>query len=303
MKTKITYFLVGILLLVFNYQNRITSIDRTTLNLIEEVNSYDTEKLWTGFKNRDYIKDIRYNSSKEFRYDRGNIIKKSPDQPVASIEALKERDTPLIKAIPFEKFRDIIDLGNSSNSNAEIKYKSVIIHESFHCFQMEHGLSEVIDITDDSEYEDPKYQQFQSICKKLDEDDIYKKLWETEYKSLLSLYKNRDSSEYEKSRNKRLAYIKSKFPKDYDTFIEILSYQEFIEGTARFVEEKYMVDQYNDPYIKYRDRLFNNIDESSYSEGSLKAKILDRYAPNWKCNLDFSKENNFDKIFKEGNIL
>ena len=168
---------------------------------------------------------------------------------------------------------------------------------------MEHGLSEVIDITDDSEYEDPKYQQFQSICKKLDEDDIYKKLWETEYKSLLSLYKNRDSSEYEKSRNKRLAYIKSKFPKDYDTFIEILSYQEFIEGTARFVEEKYMVDQYNDPYIKYRDRLFNNIDESSYSEGSLKAKILDRYAPNWKCNLDFSKENNFDKIFKEGNIL
>lgn len=76
MKNKIIYSLIGLVLIIFNYQNRITTIDKTTLDLIEEVNSYDTEKLWPEFKNKEYMKDIRYNSSKEFRYDHGKIIKK-----------------------------------------------------------------------------------------------------------------------------------------------------------------------------------------------------------------------------------
>lgn len=303
MKAKITYFLIGIILIVFNYQNRITTIDNTTLDLIEDVNNYDTEKLWPDFKNKNYMKDIRYNSSKEFRYDQGKITQKSPDQAVASIEALKEGEKPLIKAVPFEKFRDIIDLGNSSNTNAQIKYKSVLIHESFHCFQMDNGLSQVIDIMDNTEYEDPMYEKFELMCKKLDKDEAYKKLWEQEYKSLLSLYENGDSSKYKESRTKRLSYVKSNFAKEYDYFIDIVTYKEFIEGSARFVEEKYMVNIANDPYIKYGDRIFYSMDESFYSVGSLKAKILDKYYPRWKENLDFSKENNFDKIFKKGNIL
>ncbi|MDU0895175.1 MAG: hypothetical protein E7A85_07955, partial [Anaerococcus sp.] len=212
MKNKIIYSLIGLVLIIFNYQNRITTIDKTTLDLIEEVNSYDTEKLWPEFKNKEYMKDIRYNSSKEFRYDHGKIIKKTPDQAVASLEALKEGNKPLIKAVPFEKFRDIADQGESSHANLQAKYKSIIIHESFHCFQMEHGLSEVADISDRIDIEDPDYEKFAEVCKKLNQDDTYKKLWEDEYRSLLYLYENNDSSKYKEARSKRFSYVKSNFP-------------------------------------------------------------------------------------------
>lgn len=303
MKAKITYFLIGLILIVFNYQNRITTIDKTTLTLIEKSNTYETEKLWPDFKNKDYLKDIRYNSSKEYRYDEGKITSKTPDLNVVSIEALKDGDKPLIKAVPFDKFRDIIDQGNSSSSDAKDKYKSLLIHESFHCFQMDHGLSFVADIKDETEYDDPFYEKFQEVCKKLDKDDVYKKLWEDEYKALLYLYENGDSNQYKNARENRLAYVKSNFSEEYDYFIETLTYKEFIEGSARFVEEQYMVDVANDPYIKYGDRVFYSIDESCYSEGSLKAKILDKYYPEWKDNLDFSENNNFEEILKKGKIL
>lgn len=303
MKNKITYFIIGLILVIFNYQNRITTIDKTTLDLIEDVNNYDTEKLWPGFKNKDYMKDIRYNSCKEYRYDKGNITFKTPDQPVVSIEALKDDNIPLIKAVPFEKFRDIADQGESSNANLKTKYKSVIIHESFHCFQMEHGLSEVADISDTIDIEDPDYEKFVEACKKLNQDDTYKKLWEDEYKALLYLYENHDSSKYKESRSKRFSYVKSNFPDEFEYFNKLVTYKEFIEGSARFVEEKYMVDLLNDPYINYEDRIFYSIDTSLYSEGSLKAKILDKYYPQWKENIDFSRDNNFDKMFKKGNIL
>ncbi len=303
MKNKIIYFLVGAFLIIFNYQNRITTIDETTLDLIEEVNTYNTEKLWPEFKNKDYMKDIRYNFNKEFRYDHGKIIKKTPDQPVASIEALKEGNKPLIKAVPFEKFRNITDQGASTKASLQSKYKSVIIHESFHCFQMDHGLSEVVDISDRIDTEDPNYEKFAEVCKKLDEDEVYKKLWEDEYKALLYLYENHDSSKYKESRSKRFSYVKSNFPDEFDYFNKLVTYKEFIEGSARFVEEKYMVDLLNDPYINYEDRIFYSIDTSFYSEGSLKAKILDKYYPQWKENIDFSRDNNFDKMFKKGNIL
>ncbi|WP_296143150.1 hypothetical protein [uncultured Anaerococcus sp.] len=303
MKNKIIYFIIGLILIIFNYQNRITTIDNTTLHLIEDVNNYDTEKLWPGFENKDYMKDIRYNSSKEFRYDKGNITFKTPDQPVVSIEALKDDNVPLIKAVPFEKFRDIADQTGSSSANVEAKYKSVIIHESFHCFQMEHGLSEVADISDNIDTEDPDYEKFVETCKKLNQDDTYKKLWEDEYRSLLYLYENNDASKYKEAKSKRFSYVKSNFPDEFDYFKELVSYKEFIEGSARFVEEKYMVDLLNDPYINYEDRIFYSIDTSLYSEGSLKAKILDKYYPQWKENIDFSRNNNFDKMFKKGNIL
>lgn len=303
MKNKIIYFLVGAFLIIFNYQNRITTIDETTLDLIEEVNTYNTEELWPEFKNKDYMKDIRYNFNKEFRYDHGKITKKTPDQPVASIEALKEGNKPLIKAVPFEKFRDITDQGASTKASLQSKYKSVIIHESFHCFQMEHGLSEVADISDRIDTEDPNYEKFAEVCKKLDEDEVYKKLWEDEYKALLYLYENHDSSKYKESRSKRFSYVKSNFPDEFDYFNKLVTYKEFIEGSARFVEEKYMVDLSNDPYINYEDSIFYSIDTSLYSEGSLKAKILDKYYPQWKENINFSRDNNFDKMFKKGNIL
>ena len=106
MKNKIIYSLIGLVLIIFNYQNRITTIDKTTLDLIEEVNSYDTEKLWPEFKNKEYMKDIRYNSSKEFRYDHGKIIKKTPDQAVASLEALKAAKDSLVK-VDSEKDKEL----------------------------------------------------------------------------------------------------------------------------------------------------------------------------------------------------
>lgn len=123
---------------------------------------------------------------------------------------------------------------------------------------------------------------------------------------MLYLYENGDSNQYKNARENRLAYVKSNFSEEYDYFLETLTYltyKEFIEGSARFVEEQYMVDVANDPYIKYGDRVFYSIDESFYSEGSLKAKILDKYYPEWKDNLDFSENNNFEEILKKGKIL
>lgn len=112
MKSKIIYFITGLGLLLASFSMRITTIDPVSLALIDEVETYDTTKLWKGFEMSSYTKDIWYNFNKEFRCQNGKIIEKQPDDPVVGIEALKLDGKPLIKAISYDKFKNIYGGGN-----------------------------------------------------------------------------------------------------------------------------------------------------------------------------------------------
>lgn len=305
MKNKIIYAITGVILLLANFSMRVTSIDDTTLSLIEEVEAFDTTSLWEGFDTATYTKDIWYNFNKEYRYEAGTITEQEPDQPVVSIEALKLAGDPLIKAIPYNKFRSIYE-SQSAGSTEYMRayYKSFFIHESFHCYQMEHGLSLVYDISEKNEAAGDRPNEVLHAIELLDDDKEYQKLWEDEYMALITLYNTAKADSYKKAQAKRLEYIKAKFPDLYDDIYSYNSYKEFIEGTAELVQEKYLAEVTGaDDKIQYEDRVFYTTDRTYYTEGALKARILDKYNSSWRENLSFGEENNLDILLERGNIL
>lgn len=303
MKNKIIYFLAGLALIFASYCLRITSIDPTTLKLIEEVEDFDTNQLWQGFEMSSYTKDIWYNFNKEFRYEDGKITEKKPDNPVVSIEALKLNGRPLIKAIPYSKFKSVYEQMGGAIDNREIYYKSVFVHESFHCYQMNHGLDLVHDLSEGDREVDGDYDQFMAAVEELDNDKTFKKLWEDEYMGLLSLYEHGDPDSYKKAKNKKESYIKNKFPEIFDDIMFYDSYKQFIEGTAQLVQDKYIGAITGDEEIKYEDRVFYKLERTYYVEGSLKARVLDKYFKNWRENLSFAEDNNLDLMMERGHIL
>lgn len=302
MKGKAVYFAIGIILLLISFSMRTTTIDRLSLGLIDDIENYDTNKLWEGFEMSSYTKDIWYNFDKEFRYKDGEIIEKKPDIPTAGITALKLDGKPLIKAIPYEKFKSINGV-MTGGVRQEDYYKSVFIHESFHCFQMQHGLDMVYDINDGEIEIEENHDEHMEAIEKLDNDPRFKELWEAEYMGLLDLYESKDPEPYKKAKKDKENYIKSKFPSLFDDLIFYISYKEFIEGTAQLVQDKYLGTIKGLDEIKYEDRIFYKLDSSFYTEGSLKARILDKYYKKWRDNLSFDNNNNLDLMMERGHIL
>lgn len=302
MKGKIIYFLAGLGLLLASFSMRITTIDPVSLALIDEVEDYDTTKLWKGFEMSSYTKDIWYNFNKEFRYQNGKIIEKRPDDPVLGIEALKLDGKPLIKAISFDKFKNIYG-GMGGVTNQEENYKSVFVHESFHCYQMQHGLDMVHDVSDGQGEVEEDYDEFMEAIEKMDKDPEFKKLWEAEYMGLLDLYDSGDADNYKKAKAEKEAYIKKNFSTLFDDLMLYINYKQFIEGIAQLVQDKYMADQTGVDEIKYEDRVFYKLDKTFYTEGELKARILDKYYKQWRENLSFDEKNNLDLMMERGQIL
>ena len=302
MKGKIIYFLAGLGLLLASFSMRITTIDPVSLALIDEVEAYDTTKLWKGFEMSSYTKDIWYNFNKEFRYQNGKIIEKQPDDPVLGIEALKLDGKPLIKAISFDKFKNIYG-GMGGVTNQEENYKSVFVHESFHCYQMQHGLDMVHDVSDGQGEVEEDYDEFMAAIEKMDNDPKFKKLWEAEYMGLLDIYDSGNADNYKKAKAEKEAYIKKNFSTLFDDLMLYINYKQFIEGTAQLVQDKYMADQTGVDEIKYEDRVFYKLDKTFYTEGELKARILDKYYKQWRENLSFDEKNNLDLMMERGQIL
>lgn len=302
MKGKIIYFLAGLGLLLASFSMRITTIDPVSLALIDEVEAYDTTKLWKGFEMSSYTKDIWYNFNKEFRYQNGKIIEKQPDDPVLGIEALKLDGKPLIKAISFDKFKNIYG-GMGGVTNQEENYKSVFVHESFHCYQMQHGLDMVHDVSDGQSEVEEDYDEFMAAIEKMDNDPEFKKLWEAEYMGLLDIYDSGNADNYKKAKAEKEAYIKKNFSTLFDDLMLYINYKQFIEGTAQLVQDKYMADQTGVDEIKYEDRVFYKLDKTFYTEGELKARILDKYYKQWRENLSFDEKNNLDLMMERGQIL
>ena len=302
MKSKIIYFLAGLGLLLASFSMRITTIDPVSLALIDEVEAYDTTKLWKGFEMSSYTKDIWYNFNKEFRYQNGKIIEKQPDDPVLGIEALKLDGKPLIKAISFDKFKNIYG-GMGGVTNQEENYKSVFVHESFHCYQMQHGLDMVHDVSDGQSEVEEDYDEFMAAIEKMDKDPEFKKLWEAEYMGLLDIYDSGNADNYKKAKAEKEAYIKKNFSTLFDDLMLYINYKQFIEGTAQLVQDKYMADQTGVDEIKYEDRVFYKLDKTFYTEGELKARILDKYYKQWRENLSFDEKNNLDLTMERGQIL
>ena len=281
---------------------RITTIDPVSLALIDEVETYDTTKLWKGFEMSSYTKDIWYNFNKEFRYQNGKIIEKQPDDPVLGVEALKLDGKPLIKAISFDKFKNIYG-GMGGVTNQEENYKSVFVHESFHCYQMQHGLDMVHDVSDGQSEVEEDYDEFMAAIEKMDKDSEFKKLWEAEYMGLLDIYDSGNADNYKKAKAEKEAYIKKNFSTLFDDLMLYINYKQFIEGTAQLVQDKYMADQTGVDEIKYEDRVFYKLDKTFYTEGELKARILDKYYKQWRENLSFDEKNNIDLRMERGQIL
>lgn len=302
MKGKIIYFLAGLGLLLASFSMRITTIDPVSLALIDEVEAYDTTKLWKGFEMSSYTKDIWYNFNKEFRYQNGKIIEKQPDDPVLGIEALKLDGKPLIKAISFDKFKNIYG-GMGGVTNQEENYKSVFVHESFHCYQMQHGLDMVHDVSDGQGEVEQDYDEFMADIEKMDNDPEFKKLWEAEYMGLLDIYDSGNADNYKRAKAEKEAYIKKNFSTLFDDLMLYINYKQFIEGTAQLVQDKYMADQTGVDEIKYEDRVFYKLDKTFYTEGELKARILDKYYKQWRENLSFDENNNLDLMMERGHIL
>ena len=302
MKGKIIYFLAGLGLLLASFSMRITTIDPVSLALIDEVEAYDTTKLWKGFEMSSYTKDIWYNFNKEFRYQNGKIIEKQPDDPVLGIEALKLDGKPLIKAISFDKFKNIYG-GMGGVTNQEENYKSVFVHESFHCYQMQHGLDMVHDVSDGQSEVEEDYDEFMADIEKMDNDPEFKKLWEAEYMGLLDIYDSGNADNYKRAKAEKEAYIKKNFSTLFDDLMLYINYKQFIEGTAQLVQDKYMADQTGVDEIKYEDRVFYKLDKTFYTEGELKARILDKYYKQWRENLSFDENNNLDLMMERGHIL
>lgn len=302
MKSKIIYFLVGLGLLLASFSMRITTIDPVSLALIDEVETYDTTKLWKGFEMSSYTKDIWYNFNKEFRYQNGKITEKQPDDPVVGIEALKLDGKPLIKAISFDKFKNIYG-GMGGVTNQEENYKSVFVHESFHCYQMQHGLDMVHDVSDGQSEKEEDYDEFMGAIEKMDKAPEFKKLWEAEYMGLLDLYDSGDADNYKKAKAEKEAYIKKNFPSLFEDLMFHINYKQFIEGTAQLVQDKYMADQTGVDEIKFEDRVFYKLEKTFYTEGELKARTLDKYNKDWRENLSFDEKNNLDLMMERGRIL
>lgn len=302
MKSKNIYFITGLGLLIASFSMRITTIDPVSLALIDEVETYDTTKLWNGFEMSSYTKDIWYNFNKEFRYQNGKIIEKKPDDPVLGIEALKLDGKPLIKAISFDKFKNIYG-GMGGVTNQEENYKSVFVHESFHCYQMQHGLDMVHDVSDGQSEVEEDYDEFMGAIEKMDKDPEFKKLWEAEYMGLLDLYDSGDADNYKKAKAEKESYIKKNFPSLFEDLMFHINYKQFIEGTAQLVQDKYMADQTGVDEIKFEDRVFYKLEKTFYTEGELKARTLDKYYKQWRENLSFDEKNNLDLMMERGRIL
>lgn len=289
MKGKISYVFVGLVIIAGLFSTRVKEIDADTMNLIKLSHSIESEKIFPGYNMSKYPMDINYDKI-EFRYYKDKISKQKPLYPPA-FSAVPEEDGPVLKVLGLNDFRNVFDMGSASKENISKAYVSMLLHEGFHCYQMDHGLK-----ADDSEKiidgnlnDEKDSKTFYEIQKRLDNDEDYKKLWIDEIKGLINFRDHNDNSSYEIARKKMDNYLHKKLTKeDYDIYSNYSKEMETIEGTARYVENCVL-----ESFAQKKNGVFNdefvNGTNKFYLSGSIKTEILKNKGKLESIKFDLSK--------------
>ncbi|WP_425539676.1 hypothetical protein [Microaceticoccus formicicus] len=292
MKYKIAYIILGILLIVGYVKTRENTIDKQTLKLLDEVRHMETNEIWEGFDIKKYPLDVNYGNL-EYRYMDGDIIKKSPDLQVLALTAISTATGPVVKVLPESELRKITDMGGLSQSERDAIYKSILIHEAFHCYQIEKSGNGVqiengVIVSADLD----EYKIYAELLKRIDNDVKYHKLWNNEISGLKEYLESGDSKSWTESRKQKVDYEKKFFGSEYNVYKKWTDMKELLEGSARYVENKaltIMNQKKNEPSINYVKG-----DAKFYQSGCLKVQILNEIK-GWK-DLDFSGSISLDEL-------
>lgn len=296
MKSKILYILLGALLFIGYFLTIEKTIDQESLALIEKAQNVDTQKIWPGFSFEKYPLDVSYGKY-EFHYDKGKISKQKNKLGIQALSAMPTEKGPVVKMLPLSQVRTIVDMGSQSKEEREQVYISILLHEAFHCYQMENGVdvssikSEKID-TEGKEFKD--YKKFKNSLQVLDEDEEYQKLWEKEMQGLTDFIDNKQGQNWAQAKEERIAFEEKKLGKDFELYREWSLKKELLEGTARYVEDKALALLQGGKEESLSQGKFLSGEEKFYVSGSLKAQILDKKA-DWK-KLRFDGSINLDQL-------
>lgn len=297
MKNKILYLLIGISLLFGYFFTSIDSIDKNTLELIKGAYKIDTESIWEDFNMKNYPIDVNY-GQREYRYYLNEIKEKSPDIKVLALSAINTSSGPVLKVIPENLVRKIIDTGNLSLEKRNLVYISFLVHEAFHCYQMDNGFNgNLLKDGNLDEKEKTEFNKYQNILTKLDHDLKYQELWIEEMKSLEKYYKTKERDSWIENRQVRINYEREVLKDDFEFFRKWFTYKELLEGTARYVEEKSMEQISKTKYPSDFSNLFIKGDGKLYESGALKCFILDKEKV-WK-DIKFDGSINLDELLIE----
>lgn len=329
-KTKIIYSFFGILLIFSLYVTRISGLDPITASLIEqaggmkgenfvqiatEVREKAQEKAQENegkvaspkmpkeqeafFRSIDLSKysiDVNYGSV-EFRRFQGRVRKQRPQYPLA-FSAMPTEEGPVLKVMPFRDFRNIYDMGSSAHDDVEKAYLSVLVHEGFHCYQMDHGMEGLVD-----EYQGQgkslnaaDRQVFYELVKRLDHDPEYQKLWCASMEGLMTWKKGGGRLDYDRARLALDAYLDRSLGQDRSQrYHEQVAEMELMEGTARFMENLILAYYNKKPNGEF-DGNFIQGQEKFYVSGSLKTAILCDQGQ--LGNLDFKKASSLEDCIR-----
>lgn len=280
MKSKIIYIVIGILLVLGYVKTSSRGIDDNTLDLIVDSQKIDTNSIWKGFELEKYPVDVNYGAS-EYRYYNGDTIKKKPDIKVLALSAMDTEVGPVIKTLPEAQVRKIIDSGDLSLEERNKIYKSVLVHEAFHCYQIEKGAEGInVDSGNVKSDELEGFKKYSELLQRIDKSETFRNLWVKEMVDLEKYYKTGESDAWVASRSESLAFEKDFFGEDYELFRKYVNNRELIEGTARYVEEASLVMMKHKVKTGFSG-LYTNGDEKYYESGCLKANILDN-EKEWK---------------------
>ncbi|MDO5755338.1 MAG: hypothetical protein Q4P28_03810 [Tissierellia bacterium] len=290
MKNKFRYLFVLILILIGMYQTRIQGIDGDTMSFIERAKILDDEnEWWPDYALFDYPMEINYGEV-EFRYENGKVIKQKPKIPVLALSAVRDEKGPVLKLLPFQTVRALVDImGDVDREEREEIYLSILFHEGLHAFQLSQGvLFEQQDLS--------RYRQCFALLKELDDDREYQRLWQEEQKALIQFYENKDKNLWIDRQKERWDYLKEKLGEDFSLFCEFEAEREYLEGTARYVEEK-VLSHVQKRQEKMGPGDYIKGDEKYYRSGRLKCLILDE---NIRWKEDFFQQNkNLDQLLVE----
>lgn len=197
---------------------------------------------------------------------------------------------PVLKLLPEERVRKIIDIGDVSLKERENIYKSILIHEGFHCYQMENGMKTEIfgkDNSEDMSSENEEIIKFKNLLIELDNENTYRDLWTTETESLIKFYNTNNKTDWIKNRNERIEFEKSYLKENYPIYKKLANQTELIEGTARYLENISLAIRNDSKPNDNFESVYSNDIEKFYQSGCIKSFILDKTNKDWK-DLNFN---------------
>lgn len=299
MKAKVTYGLLGLALILGLWTTRVKGIDSWTQTCLDRALETDTSSIYEGFDIRQFPLDVHYGKV-EYSYINGKITEKAPDT-VPAFSAFPTKVGPVVKTFPIRDFRKAFDTGDLSAQDLENMYVSMLVHEAFHAFQMDHGMTMAINDLGQIDMNDPevkKREVFNNLLAKFDDDKTYQDKWLAMMDGLSAWSQGQGRAAYDAALEDLDAHVRSALePDQYEIFIYFVHERELVEGTARYVENLVLEQlgsekngEYNGVYDKGQGQF--------YGSGDLKARILAREGK-FK-NLRFDMSVNLDDLLEIG---